>query len=600
MSLLPTRRSALTPIPLLGVLGACATPEPPLPTGTGFLEVDLSGEWVSPSPVRVLPAPDPMGDASWSRTIVMPDGWDEQSHAMLRANALGWRARVYVGDREVGTDAGGLRPLEVPLTGALHAGTNQLTIQVEAPRADNVILGKYIPTIGAFTYRQPRLGQIEVAGEIWLELAGKRQIEDLYVRTAGDTITATASVSGADGELVTFTVVRDGEELLRFPPARVARGSATTQATWSGPRWQLGGRDEPFLQYVVATLSDGTARHRRFGVREVTRAGQGLAVDGAPLYLAVQRAVPTAVDARAEVAAIAAVYAKAGLNALELHAAAHSRAFLEAADELGFPVVQTPRCDGRRRDDGILPATPDWAGFIREGNERIVQADRGHPSVLLWNLEASAEPEFPMTYAAYVETGVPAIDLRESNGYNDEHYEEMRRGGPLPAFINELAFRAGPWQGRSLLERLTPILQEHRPFGIGCVLPHVIQPGPPPPEVAAIAADYSAGLAQTLAGLDVPPLPLGRRRGPAAVDVTVSSGSATAAGEIVLLEAPGHAPVAAATDNRGRARLELDYAGAATVRLWRGGAPASVTLTPGAYEGGRWAPSVTTASLVAP
>ncbi len=591
----PPVAPAVTLALLCGLAVGCAPP-PRIPGGS--LAVALDGEWSSDHGPRRLPLRDPVGDLTIARPLVLPEGWDEATRVVLRGNGVGWRVRASVGDRAVGSDAGGLRPLAIDLTGALGGGTNALRLRVEAPRPDNVLLGRDIPTVAAYTYSQPRPGQVELRGELWLEVAAARRIDDLDVRFDDGRLHATARVTGAEGETLRFVVTRDGAELARFPDATVSGGVARAEVAWTGPTWTLGGDDAPFLQYLVAALPDGTTGQLRFAARDVERRGRGLALDGAPLYLAVQRHTPRSDDPRAELAELAALYGRAGMNALELHAAMHADAFLAAADELGFPVVLTPRCDGRRQDDGPLAANAEWAAFVQEGNARIATAGRDHPSVLLWNIEAPAERAFPLVYAAYADAGAPAVDLRESNGYSDESYARMRAYEPLPAFLNELAFQQQVVGGKTLLERLEPLLVEHRPFGIGITLPHVIHmDANAPPEQRD---GYVRGLAEMLARAQVPALPTGPRRGPAYVDVTVTRGGVAAAGEIVVLTAPGQAPIAAATDTRGLARLVLDYAGPAEVRLFEGASGEAVQLVPGRYEGGRWAPSVARAALVAP
>ncbi len=593
LALLRARRGRL--LALAGLLAACA---PPAPVPGGALDVALGGDWTSAGGAVRLPIPTAQGDLALTRSLMLPEGWDPDTRAVLRGHATGWRVRASVGGREIGTDAGGLRAFAVNLTGALRAGKNTLGLVVESPRPDNIVPGKTILTMTAYTYRQPAKGQVAARGEVWLELAEARRIDDLDVAYVDDVVRVSARVRGAEGEVVRFAVTRDGEELARLPDATVKDGVAEAEAPWRGPRWSLGGAESPFLQYVVATLPNGATRQVRFGARAVTRDAKRLALDGTPLYLAVRRHVYDGQrDARSEVAALAALYARAGLNAVELHAALAPDAFFAAADELGFPVVMTPRCDGRRQDDGTLRADDDWAAFVQEGNARIAAAGRDHPSVVLWNLEAPAEDGYPALYAPFSKAGAPVVDLRESNGFSDTNYVRMRAEAPLPAYINELAFKTDLFGGTAMLARLGALVAEHRAWGIGITLPHVLHIDATAPDGAVTNPDYLAGVQAMLAAQNVVPLPTGVRRGPAAVRVTAARADGPAEGEILVLEAPGQAPVAAATDASGVATIELDYAGVATLRVLGRPARTEVTLVPGRYADGRWEPSVVPLTL---
>jgi hypothetical protein len=570
------------------------TDSAPAVGGSAF-DIALDGVWSTSMGSRSIPMLDAPPELRATRALVLPDSFDPSTRVTFHAMAMGWRARVSLNGQLIGMDTGGIRPLEIDLTGKLAAGSNPLELYLEAPRPDNIVLGRTILAPAVFTYSAPRRDRTSAAGEAWLSISSLRNITDLDVTYDAGTLNASATVDGADGERVHFRVVRDGAVLADLGMAPVKHGTATASGPWSGPLWTLGGSPEPFLQYLVATLPDGTARQVRFGARSVARHAQALTLNGTPTYLAVQRHDPARADVRADLAAAAAAYSAAGLNSFELHGALHSGAVLDAADELGFPAVLTPRCDGRRRDDGMINVDDDWATFIQEGNERIVASLRDHPSVVLWNLEANGEPRYPLVYYPFAHAGTPAVDLRESQGYSDQTYATIRAGQPLLPYLNELAFRPGIYNGMDLEDRLAPLLREHRSFGIGTTLPHVVHSANH--ELSTeYAKTYSTRMSKVLGELDVPAIQVGERRGPAFVDVSVTDDGVPSPGAVVLLRAPGQAPIAAATDATGTAHLVLDYAGPATVEVW-GGPSTPVTLTPGRYRSGTWVPSTAVATI---
>lgn len=574
------------------LLLACAELPAPADVGGvpgGALEVGLAGAWTEGDRAVSLPWPQQVGPFAATRIVALPEDWDPATRVVFHAEATGWRVRAFVDGAEVGTDVGGVRPVEIDLTGKLHGGDNTLRLVLSGPAEHEVVAGRSVANLAAFTGDQPRRGRVLVAGAPWLEIEAPVHVDAVSAALREGQLVARAETTGAVGERVAFTVVKDGDVIARLPDAVVgADGVAEARAGWSGPRWTP---EDPALAWIVATLPDGAARQARFGPRELVLEGRRMRRDGEPVYLAVQRWGRGDAAVRADVATFAASLARRGANGIELHAANLVSEVLDAADELGLYAVVTPICDGRRRTGGGVRPYDAWLAQVGEGHRRIVRRLGGHPSLALWNIETAPERGDEVIHAPFAPSGVPTVDMLDSIGVLEDQATGDPRGDTT--WLNELPWRdvatAGP--------RLDALLERHRAIGSGVALPDFVFPGGRASAAPELA--WEETLRPILAAHDIPPWPGGDRRGPAEVEVQVRRGDAVVEGAIVVLRAPGQAPVAAASDARGLARLSLDHAGLVTVEVW-GGAPTPVTLVPGAYTGGGWSPRVATVALAVP
>lgn len=564
---------------VIGLLLACAAPS--APSRADALRVDLAGAWTEGPRAVSLPWPQAGGSFSVARVVELPEGWS--GPAVLHAEATGWRVTAWVDGREVGHDVGGVRPIEVDL-GEWTGGRHELRLRVDAPTAQNVVDGVVVDGLAAFTGEEPREGRAMAAGAVWLELGA---VPSVSARLDGDDLVARAQV--AAGERVRFRVVRDGDALATLPDATAGDdGVAESRAPWTGPRWTP---EDPALAWLVAELPDGRLGQVRFGAREVTLDGDRLRVGGEPAYLAVQRFTRHAGELREELGRFTAVLDAFGANGLELHASGLTAGTLAAADELGLYAVVTPICDGRRKGAGAVQPFAAWRAHVEEGHRRLASLFSGHPSLVLWNVEADPTPDLAAVFRA---TGLPALDLSRTEGL--PHDAPPREGRPYAAYLNEL-----PWRYvEGATDRLDGILAAHRDAGVGLALPDFSPVNGTSLESSPSARAWAARVKPLLASHHVAAWPAGARRGVASVEVSVTRAGRRVEGVVVVLEAPGHAPVAAASDAQGLARLDLDYAGPATISAWGASATQAVPLSPGTWTVGEWRAGVSRATLALP
>ncbi len=541
---------------MLGVeVGALATGLTP------GLVIGLDGTWDGDRGRVQLPAPGERKPFTARRRLVLPDDWDPATPVTLQADAAGWRVTASVDGVQVDSVLGGLWPATLDLSGKLKPGSQQLALRFDAVQAGDVVEGE----LKAWTYDQPRQGWTAARGSAALVVGGGPRLTDLAVTADGGTLTVAVSGGEAAGREVALKVVRDGAVLAELPDLTLDdAGRGSVQGSWEGPRWTLGGAESPQLQTLVAELEGGGTAWLRFGVRDVEQTDRQLTLDGEPLYLAAQRYVPGRADPRQELADLAAWVSRTGSNAVELHGVIHSAEVLEAADELGLPVVFTPRCAGVARNDRPGALTPELAGFIAETNQAIADSRGDHPSILLWSQEEDAVTAWPRLYVPF-EGDHALLYGRDSQGLDERRLQEAISRKRVAAWINELPWPPHVVAGQTLAQRLDPLLSYHRPWGTGLLLPHVYTRRGGGAGVPADVEQLGASFAELLGRHGVTPLPVGERRGPAELRVNVRRSGQVAAGVPVLLHLAEQPPLAAFSDEAGVAHFTVDYAGAAAV-----------------------------------
>ena len=528
------------------LLLACTTPASDADIRDAGLDVQLDAGWATPEGHAVSGPKRAQGAQQIVRPVVVPDGWDRGPIA-LSVDGSGWLVRAQVDGVEVARDEGGAWPARLDLTGKLPAGAHRLGLSIEPASEENVPGGP----ISAWTFRVPQKGLSQWGGQARLRFGAAATMTPRLVDSP-----LSAALVGGDGA-VHFTAVRDGTVLARWDDA----------ATWDGPTWPEA------LVWIVAEDEAGHRWQVRTGLRSVQATAEGLiAINGEPRYLAARR-VELVHDGsvRTDLFRQLLDAARAGDNAAEWHGEVLSGAGIDVLDELGVPLIGVPRCAGRRQHDGRSGRDDPRDVWLADRDERAAAVWASHPSAVAWAIEYQ-HPGVHPSFSGYRAMGLPFFDTDRARAIREDEPTTAR----LPPWIIEL-----PWTASrpDYAERVAALLQAHRQSGgAGMEVPL------PDPSGA-----FSRLIPGVLEGLGVQPwVPDIPRRGPATVVADVGI-----AGTLVLLEVPEQPPVATFADSRGTARIELDYAGPATIRTV-GGSPLAITLTPGTWRGDGWHESLTT------
>jgi len=362
------------PVLWLTVLAACGgvdAPDPP--HHVVHATVDLRGTWRKLASrtegARQVPV-------TWTADWSLPESRLAPG-AVLVLEGLNYRAQVELNGTALDPVFGGIGPLELPVGPLLRAGDNHLVVTVPSPAEEN----RALTALGERSFRLRRPPVLRLQPELALDTPMVSFTED-------GAQASVATPAATPGTRVQLRAMLDGRQLADFGTADVEGGLVlTAPRRWPGKRWSPVGPGQRELFWLVATLSgpDGEVLEVasvRTGLREVGLDEDGLTLDGEEWPLLAVRADYLA-DLGPQLAAVGDA-----ANALELHGEPYDRRFYDLADELGLPLVVTPRCDGRAQ----LTSREVWdlREELWEQNRRFLRAAARHPSVVLWVAEGDA------------------------------------------------------------------------------------------------------------------------------------------------------------------------------------------------------------------
>jgi beta-galactosidase len=340
----------------------------------------------------------------YGRTFEVPPAWAGRRISVVlegvKAGLL-----LYCNGREVGYAQGSFTPAEFDLTDHLGPGPNRLT----------AVVWRY--TDGTYLEDQDMWFLSGIFRPVYLLAEPAVSMVDVHVRTDLDPVSGEGSI---DVEVAvgnaTRRVVRAEVEVLLRGPGQAQRRAAGRGAVRVRPGRRAVARvavpvpdaaawtaETPHLYEVVALLREQPAAARRpaaphqalrlrTGIRTVRIAGGQLLVNGQPItFHGVNRhdfdpdhawAVP---EHRYREDLLEAK--RLNINAIRCAHYPNPQLLYDLCDELGLYVID--ECDlethGVRRRN-VPGDNPRWTAAVVDRMERMVLADRNHPSIVLWSL----------------------------------------------------------------------------------------------------------------------------------------------------------------------------------------------------------------------
>ncbi len=337
----------------------------------------------------------------YRRTFQVPVGWSG-SRVSVVFEGVKSGLLLYLNGHEVGYSQGSFTPAEFDLTDLLVAGENQLT----------AVVWRY--TDGTYLEDQDMWFLSGIFRPVYLVAQPPVSMTDIWVRTDLDP-------TAGDGRIITEVTVgntsdaparADVELLLRAPGEQDRRvtGTATVDVEAGGEQvvhlevevpgaltWTA---ETPHLYEVVALLRAGPVGHGgvsqalivRTGIRTIEIAHGQLLVNGrAIMFRGINRhdfdpdhgwAVP---EHRYREDLLAAK--RLNINAIRCAHYPNPQVFYDLCDELGLYVID--ECDlethGVRRRN-VPGDNPTWTAPVVDRMQRMVLADRNHPSIVMWSL----------------------------------------------------------------------------------------------------------------------------------------------------------------------------------------------------------------------
>ncbi len=551
---------------LLWLLGGC--------TGESIPETPPPSETVEASAENAVPSVSAGGSRS-RLELNLPVHWktgdpptgsldfvlDAPSSARLFMDGLWWGVDVLIDGKEIPRVFMGHAPQEIELP-ALSAGSHHLELRL------------FMPTVEPKGLTMANRNWRVRAGLVELRLVGTSRVGSIALDYRDGQISPKVEVVAApDGSTLELVVQQDGRTVQRWDP--IGSGQSFDTQKWKGELWDIGKAE---LYTATATLRDrGGAvmdmRSQRIGIRQTEVRDGAFFLNGENNPLMALRVNPLEspaflVDALPEVEA----------NAVEVHGEVADSQWLASFDEWAVPVVHMPRCDG-----GIWEGRPDYGAMWRgiapmasEQDRRLLDISAARPSVVAWICEGS--PNFRMDACGRlredplrrpvlgIDGGAVSIAGVEARNFN------------LRAWVIEIGsaehFLSFATSGEAFLKATG----KGGPGGV--FFP------PPPRDRAAWIPAWKAVSRE----LGTKAWTSASRRATSVVKVRGAK-----PGTAVWLELPGMSARGAIADDRGLARIELWYAGEATLKA--GNEIRTVTLVPDLWEGTRRVDRAVTVAL---
>ncbi|MCU0300722.1 MAG: DUF4981 domain-containing protein [Candidatus Nanopelagicales bacterium] len=405
----------------------------------------------------------------YARTFEVPAAWAGRRISVVfegvKAGLL-----VYCNGREVGYAQGSFTPAEFDLTDHLGPGENRLT----------AVVWRY--TDGTYLEDQDMWFLSGIFRPVYLLAEPVVSMVDVHVRTDLDVASGDGSieVEVTVGNARRRVVRAEVEVLLRAPGAgqrravgtgavRVRPGrEAVARVAVGVPGAAAWSAETPHLYEVVAVLREQPAGSRarvaphqalrlRTGIRTIRIANGQLLVNGRPItFHGVNRhdfdpdhgwVVP---EHRYREDLLQAK--RLNINAIRCAHYPNPQLLYDLCDELGLYVMD--ECDlethGVRRRN-VPGDNPVWAAAVVDRMERMVLADRNHPSIVMWSLGNEAGQGGPGGgNFARMRAAADALD-----GTRPYHYEGDHQPG-VSDVVSRMYATAEQMAMLSRGERLTP------------------------------------------------------------------------------------------------------------------------------------------------
>ncbi len=321
------------------------------------------------------------GIAWYRRAITVPAEWSTK-RVSLTLERPHWQTRVWLDDRELGTNDSLSTAHRYDLGTGLAPGRHTVTVRVNNTLVVDVGMNAHSVSDHTQGNWNGIVGRIELAA------TAPATFDDLqvYPHVATKTVTEKGRVSGADrlppGAAVTVAVGTTPAQT-----ARLAADGAFTLEYPLGPDAGTWDEFQPVLHRLTATLENRDAKSVTFGLREISSDGTQLTLNGRKIFLrgTLECAIfpqlghpPTDVAAWKRLLGVARAH---GLNHLRFHSWCPPEAAFVAGDELGFyfqveaatwPNQSTTLGDGKPVD-----------AWVHDETARILKAYGNHPSFVL-------------------------------------------------------------------------------------------------------------------------------------------------------------------------------------------------------------------------
>lgn len=365
---------------------------------------------------------NPVGQ--YRRSFQLPAGWEARGQTFLRFEGVMSAFYVWINGERVGYSQGSMEPSEFNITNYLHAGENQIALEVyrysdgsyledqdfwrfggihrsiHLLHTPDIRIRDYaVRTLPVSTDYQDFILQIDPQFSVYRGMTGKGTTLQGVLKDASGREIATLKGDVEDILDLEHKAGRMNEWYPQRGPRKLGRMSATIK---SPKRWTA---ETPYLYKLYLTLLTAEGEvieqvEQAVGFRSVEIRNGQLLVNGAPVrFRGVNRHEhdPRTARVMSEERMLQDILLmkQANINAVRTSHYPNVSRWYELCDSLGLYVMDEADIEehGLR---GTLASTPDWHAAFLDRAVRMAERDKNHPSIVMWSMgnESGYGPNF--------------------------------------------------------------------------------------------------------------------------------------------------------------------------------------------------------------
>lgn len=365
---------------------------------------------------------NPVGQ--YRRSFQLPAGWEARGQTFLRFEGVMSAFYVWINGERVGYSQGSMEPSEFNITNYLHAGENQIALEVyrysdgsyledqdfwrfggihrsiHLLHTPDIRIRDYaVRTLPVSTDYQDFILQIDPQFSVYRGMTGKGTTLQGVLKDASGREIATLKGDVEDILDLEHKAGRMNEWYPQRGPRKLGRMSATIK---SPRRWTA---ETPYLYKLHLTLLTAEGEvieqvEQSVGFRSVEIRNGQLLVNGASVrFRGVNRHEhdPRTARVMSEERMLQDILLmkQANINAVRTSHYPNVSRWYELCDSLGLYVMDEADIEehGLR---GTLASTPDWHAAFLDRAVRMAERDKNHPSIVMWSMgnESGYGPNF--------------------------------------------------------------------------------------------------------------------------------------------------------------------------------------------------------------
>ena len=365
---------------------------------------------------------NPVGQ--YRRSFQLPAGWEARGQTFLRFEGVMSAFYVWINGERVGYSQGSMEPSEFNITNYLHAGENQIALEVyrysdgsyledqdfwrfggihrsiHLLHTPDIRIRDYaVRTLPVSTDYQDFILQIDPQFSVYRGMTGKGTTLQGVLKDASGREIATLKGDVEDILDLEHKAGRMNEWYPQRGPRKLGRMSATIK---SPKRWTA---ETPYLYKLHLTLLTAEGEvieqvEQSVGFRSVEIRNGQLLVNGAPVRIRGgnrHEHDPRTARVMSEERMLQDILLmkQANINAVRTSHYPNVSRWYELCDSLGLYVMDEADIEehGLR---GTLASTPDWHAAFLDRAVRMAERDKNHPSIVMWSMgnESGYGPNF--------------------------------------------------------------------------------------------------------------------------------------------------------------------------------------------------------------